>query len=258
MIALPLLLLCVLYANQGVFAGLMFIVSALAMHEFYRMALPHQRAAESSLSVVAGVLLAMGVVYATSLPLVLLSIVLPSLFLALIYLFRFHDIQTVSHDLALSLFGIMYIPLLLSHAILLRALPSGQYWVLLVFFVVMSSDTLAYFIGMKWGRHRLYEAVSPKKTVEGSLGGLAGGVLGAMLCKLSFFAELGSMDILLVGLGVGAFSQLGDLVESLFKRSFGVKDSGGMIPGHGGILDRLDSLLFAFPLTYYYATWVFA
>jgi phosphatidate cytidylyltransferase len=257
-IALPLLLLCVLYASQGLFAGILFIVSALAMHEFYRMALPQQGPLEHALAVIAGVLCSVGLVYATDSRFVLFSIVIPCLFLALVYLFRFRDIHAVSHDLAISLLGILYVPVLLSHAVLLRGLPSGRYWVLLVFFVVMASDTLAYFVGMKWGRHRLYQAVSPKKSVEGSLGGLLGGVLGALLCKLWFFADLRTLDILLVGFGVGAFSQLGDLVESLFKRSFGVKDSGALIPGHGGMLDRLDSLLFAFPLTYYYATWVFA
>ena len=258
LIALPLLILCILYSSQGLFAGLLFVVSALALHEFYRMALPQQRRLEGSLSVAAGVLCSVGLVYAGSAPFLLLSIVLPCLSLALVYLFRFQDMQTVSRDLAVSLLGLLYIPLLLSHAILLRALPAGRDWVFLVLFVVMASDTLAYFVGRTFGRHRLYEAVSPKKTVEGSLGGLVGGVLGALICKLWFFAELSFVDVLLVGVGVGAFSQLGDLVESLLKRSFGVKDSGALIPGHGGLLDRLDSLLFAFPVTYYYAVWVFA
>ena len=258
LIALPLLVLCILYSSQSLFAGLLFIVNALALHEFYRMALPKQRRLEGSLSVVAGVFCCVGLVYAASAPFLLLSIVLPCLFLALVYLFRFQDMQSVSRDLAVSLLGLMYVPLLLSHAILLRALPAGRDWVFLVLFVVMASDTLAYFVGRTFGRHRLYEAVSPKKTIEGSLGGLAGGVLGAMICKLWFFADLSGLDVLLIGLGVGAFSQLGDLVESLLKRSFGVKDSGALIPGHGGLLDRLDSLLFAFPITYYYALWVFA
>jgi phosphatidate cytidylyltransferase len=166
--------------------------------------------------------------------------------------------QTVIRDLAISLLGLLYIPLLLSHAALLRILPAGRDWIFLVLLVVMASDTLAYFVGRKWGRHRLYEAVSPKKTIEGSLAGLFGAVLGAAVSKLWFFTELSSVDVLLIGIGVGAFSQLGDLFESLLKRSFGVKDSGGLVPGHGGLLDRLDSLLFAFPVTYYYAMWVFA
>jgi phosphatidate cytidylyltransferase len=258
LIALPLLILCVLYSSQGLFAGLIFIVSALALHEFYRMALPETRRLEGSLAVAAGMFCSVGLVYATSAPALLLSIVLPCLFLALVYLFRFQDMQTVSRDLSVSLLGLLYIPLLLSHAVLLRALPAGRDWIFLVLFVVRASDTLAYFIGRKFGRHRLYEAVSPKKTIEGSLGGLAGGVLGATICKIWFFAELSSVDVILVGIGVGSFSQLGDLVESLLKRSFGVKDSGTLIPGHGGILDRLDSLLFAFPITYYYAVWMFA
>ena len=257
LIVLPLLILCILYTGQGLFAGLLFLVSALALHEFYRMALPKHRRLEASLSVAAGVLCSVGLVYASSAPFLLLSIVLPCLFLALLYLFRFQEMQTVSRDLAVSLLGLLYIPLLLSHAALLRALPAGRDWIFLVLCVVMASDSLAYFVGRKLGRHRLYEAVSPKKTIEGSLGGLLGGVLGAALCKFWFFAELSSVDVLLIGIGAGAFSQLGDLVESLLKRSFGVKDSGALIPGHGGLLDRLDSLLFAFPVTYYYALWVF-
>lgn len=257
LVALPLLILAVFYASPGLFAGGLFMVSAIALHEFYRMALPASRRLEASLAVVAGVLCCVGLVYATSLPGLLLSMTLPFLFLALVYLFRFQDIERVSRDLAVSLFGLLYIPLLLSHAVLLRNLPGGRNWIFLVLIVVMASDSMAYFVGRQWGKRRLYETVSPKKTIEGSLGGLVGSVLGAALCKLWFFAGLGFGDVLILGLGVGAFSQLGDLVESLLKRSFGVKDSGAFLPGHGGILDRLDSLLFAFPVTFCYAVWVF-
>jgi phosphatidate cytidylyltransferase len=109
---------------------------------------------------------------------------------------------------------------------------------------------------MTLGRHRLYEAISPKKSIEGAVGGLAGGVLGALAAKLWLLPQLQGVDVLLLGIGVGAFSQVGDLAESMLKRSFGVKDSGTLFPGHGGLLDRLDSLLFAFPATYYYALWL--
>lgn len=256
--ALPILILCVLYLSQGLFAGLLFVVSALALNEFYRMALPGQRRLEAMLAVAAGVLCSVGLVYSVSASAALMSIVLPTLFLSLLYLFRIQDMQGVSRDLAMSLLGIIYVPVLLSHAILLRALPAGHAWIFLVLLVVMASDSMAYFVGMKIGKHRLYERVSPKKSIEGSLGGLFGGVLGAVIAKFWFFHGLDVVDILVIGLGVGVFSQLGDLVESLFKRSFDVKDSGSLIPGHGGLLDRLDSLLFAFPVTYYYAVWVFA
>lgn len=219
------------------------------------MGLPENRRLEGAMAVAAGLLCSVGLSYATSPPAFLLSLALPCLFLMLLYLFRFQDMQSVTRDLAITLFGLLYLPLLLSHAVLLRALPEGRAWIFLVMFVVMASDSMAYFVGRTWGKHRLYEAVSPKKSIEGSCGGFAGGVLGALICKMAFFEELGAVDILFLGLGVGAFSQLGDLVESLLKRSFGVKDSGSLIPGHGGILDRLDSLLFAFPVTYYYAVW---
>lgn len=258
LVALPVLILCVLYLSQGLFAGLLFVVSALALNEFYRMALPKQRRFEAMLAVAAGVVCSVGLVYSVSAPAVLMSIVLPILFIALLFLFRVQNLESVSRDLAMAMLGIFYVPVLLSHAVLLRALPAGHAWIFLVLLVVMASDSMAYFVGMKFGKHRLYELVSPKKSIEGSIGGLVGGVAGAIICKVWFFQGLDVLDVLAIGLGVGVFSQLGDLVESLFKRSFDVKDSGSLIPGHGGLLDRLDSLLFAFPVTYYYAVWVFA
>ena len=164
-IALPILVLCVFYASQGLFSGLLFVISALALREFYRMALPGERRLEGSLSIVAGIFCCLGIVYAASPSAILLSIVLPFLLLTLVYLFRCQDMQKVSRDLAVSLFGILYIPVLLAHAVLLRALPDGRNWLFVVLFVVMASDSLAYLFGMKYGKHSLYEAVSPKKTV---------------------------------------------------------------------------------------------
>ncbi len=258
MVILPLLILAIHYSGAKLFGGLLSVVSALALHEFYRMALPHDRRLEASLSVACGVVVCAGLVFSTTLQVMLASVVFPFLCLVLIYLFRFREMQAVSRDMAISLFGLIYVPLLLAHAGLLRMLPEGRAWVFLVLAIVMASDTLAYLVGKTWGRRRLYEAVSPKKSIEGAIGGLAGGLLGAFIGKLTFFSGLNGLDVLLLGVGVGLFSQLGDLVESLLKRSFGVKDSGTLIPGHGGMLDRLDSLLFAFPMTYYYAVWVFA
>jgi phosphatidate cytidylyltransferase len=177
------------------------------------------------------------------------------LMLTIIFLLRYRSLESVGRDLALTTFGVLYVPLLLGHAGLLRQLEEGREWVFLVLLIVMISDSLAYFTGMAIGRHRLYEAISPKKSIEGSLGGLAGGVLGTFAARLWLLPQLQWADVLLLGLGIGAFSQVGDLVESMLKRSFGVKDSGTLFPGHGGMLDRLDSLLFAFPATYYYALW---
>lgn len=256
LVALPILFFCILFASRGLFAGLVFVISALALLEFYRISLPANRHFETSLSVAAGITSSLGIVYASSLHAVLISIVFPFFCLTLLYLFRFKDIHNVFRDLSITIFGLIYIPVLLSHSILLRQLPSGIDWVLLVLIVIMTSDSLAYFFGTKFGRHPLYKSVSPNKSLEGSGAGLFGGVFGAAICKISFFPELSFIDVFFLGIGVGVLGQLGDLVESLLKRSFNVKDSGTCFPGHGGLLDRLDSLLFAFPATYYYAIWV--
>ena len=119
--------------------------------------------------------------------------------------------------------------------------------------VIMSCDTFAYFVGRKIGKRKLYAAVSPNKSIEGGLGGLVGSVFAIMMVKFTFLPVLGFFDAALIGLLLGVMGQLGDLFESLLKLACQVKDSGNMIPGHGGMLDRLDSLLFAFPVVYYIA-----
>lgn len=256
-ILLPLLILFILYAGSALFNGAICVLTALALREFYAMGLPPERRAEAGLSTAVGVLLvalAVFPVFASvqaGISILLLTGVL------VLYLFRYLDIATVGRDLGITLLGLVYVAVLFSHAGLLHNLPSGRHWVFLVLFLVMASDSAAYFVGRSFGRRKLYEAISPKKTIEGSLGGLAGGVLGVAAFKLLFFPELRVVDVAVLGLGVGAVSQLGDLFESMLKRSFNVKDSGTLIPGHGGLLDRMDSLLFAFPVTYYYATWFF-
>ncbi len=118
--------------------------------------------------------------------------------------------------------------------------------------IVMTNDSAAYYTGSAFGKHRLYPLVSPKKSVEGAIGGLIGSLGGTLLAKFTFFPQLTFSDAVVTALVIGMVGQAGDLFESLLKRSFGVKDSGTIIPGHGGVLDRLDSILFAAPITYYY------
>lgn len=132
----------------------------------------------------------------------------------------------------------------------------GGEWVLLVMIYSFGSDTLGYFSGRAFGRHKLYEAVSPKKTVEGSLGGLGAGVIGALLAHFWLIPTLPLGHALALSILAAAAGQAGDLCESLIKRSVGVKDSGTLLPGHGGILDRVDALLFAAAVVYLYLTLV--
>jgi phosphatidate cytidylyltransferase len=170
------------------------------------------------------------------------------------------DPSNALYRIAATELGVVYVGLMASHLVLLRELPritgesygAGSRYVLLVFLVTWGCDTAAYLIGRRWGRHPLIERVSPKKSVEGSVGGLVFAVAFSLLAKFWFAGFLSLGQSLSLGLLVGAFGQLGDLVESLIKRDVNTKDSSGTIPGHGGVLDRFDSLLFTAPLAYYY------
>jgi len=187
----------------------------------------------------------------------IMSIAAAFLLAGLHFLYRLRDISTVSHELSLVITAFMYIPFLTTHLMMIRLLPLGSSWLLLIMLIVMTNDAAAYYIGSAFGKHRLYEAVSPKKSIEGALGGLGGSLVGAFLAKHVFFSQLGYTDIIVTALVIGIIGQLGDLFESLLKRSFKVKDSGSIFPGHGGVLDRMDSILFAAPVTYYYAVYLF-
>ena len=132
--------------------------------------------------------------------------------------------------------------------------PTGA-WVLLTMVLAWGSDTSAYFVGRKYGKTKLAPRISPKKTLEGSAGGLAASVLGAVI--MSFFLPgLGVLDAVALGVLAGAAGQAGDLLMSVLKRSSGVKDSGGILPGHGGILDRVDALAFTGPATWAYGHFI--
>ncbi len=176
------------------------------------------------------------------------------LFLLVLFISRFfvnEDIKGSVNSIGFGLLGLIFISLLLSYIILIGHLHSGRNILTLVLFDVWCVDTFAYYTGKNWGRQRLSPVVSPNKTIEGSIGGFAGGIIFAVLLWGIFFRYLPFFYVLLLSCGVGILAQLGDLAESLFKRWAGVKDSGSIFPGHGGMLDRIDSLLFILPFTYY-------
>ncbi len=156
---------------------------------------------------------------------------------------------------AVTLLGVCYVNWLLGHAISLRALPDGVHWILLLVWVTWVGETAAYVVGSLAGRHKLAPGISPGKTVEGAVAQLAASVLAALTAGGWVFPGLHLRDALAVGILLGVLGQVGDLVESALKRSVGVKDAGSVIPGHGGILDRIDGLLFNVPVLFYYVTY---
>jgi phosphatidate cytidylyltransferase len=149
----------------------------------------------------------------------------------------------------------VYCGLLASTLVGLRV-QGGTAWVVLAFVVTWANDTFAYFAGMLFGRHKLYEKVSPKKTWEGFAGGAAGSVVGALVVRATLLPELSLPLAALLGAGAAVLGPLGDFTESLLKRAAGVKDSGRLIPGHGGLLDRIDALLFVVPWVYLFVRWL--
>ena len=155
-----------------------------------------------------------------------------------------------------TLAGIAYVALLGSTIILLRELDNGRDWVYLALFSTFAVDTAAYFTGRTIGRHTMAPAISPKKTWEGFAGGYAGGFAAALLLNYFLGLRIDATPAILIGATLPAAAAAGDLFESWIKRRAGVKDASGLIPGHGGVLDRLDSLLFVFPAVYVVARWV--
>lgn len=166
----------------------------------------------------------------------------------------------VVESAAVTLFGVAWIAWTSAHLVLLRELPwaagtayaEGARYVLLVFFVTWACDTGAYAFGRAFGRIRPWRTISPRKSLEGSIGGFVTAIGAAFVARAWFAPFLGPLDALAVGALAGLFAQAGDLVESLLKRDAGSGDSSDLIPGHGGILDRFDSLYFAAPAIYYF------
>jgi phosphatidate cytidylyltransferase len=267
-VAVPLLLLLVYYDRPEPTWAVIFIASLLAMHEFFAMTLPPE---DRTAALVMGGLasaafywldphtaiayaptskLALGTIAAGSTIALILAVIVPGLY----YLFRFRDIPSVAGRYAATVAGIVYAGFLTTFLAFLKRLggENGGDAVLLVLLVAWVADTGAYFAGRFLGKAKLYEAVSPKKTWAGAWGGLAGSIAGVAVLKVFFAEWLSWLDVFLIAIPGGILGQLGDLAESLIKRSVGVKDSGSLLPGHGGILDRIDAVLFIGPYVYAY------
>ena len=252
-IALPGIWLLVWKLPQDLFAGFLGTITALGLYEYFAMALPEHRS-ERIAGVLWGMVVAAGVV--SGRPGAWGAAIAFSVITGFAFtLLRHEDLAASVHRLGLTVLGVLYVGFFVPHIVLTRQAygADGWRWALFGVYVAMGSDTGGYFAGRAWGRTKLMPAVSPSKTVEGALGAVWGAMAIALFCRWAFFPSVRFSEAICLGGVVSILAQFGDLAESALKRAFGAKDSGWIIPGHGGILDRLDSLLFPFVFVYYYA-----
>jgi phosphatidate cytidylyltransferase len=249
-VGVPLLILLVGWGPAWIFVGFFVILGTAALLEYFAMAFPGSASEQLG-----------GILFGLSLTLVVLFSRMPQAELGLsvvlvlflsIYVFMPGKLLQRWNRLAWTLLGAVYLGYLLPHWVLLFRMPHGRAWVFFVLLVIMMGDTAAYLAGTLWGKRKLVPEISPGKTIEGTLGYLAGSVVGGCLGARFLITELSAMEVIALSGVLSILGQMGDLFESLIKRVFAVKDSGRMLPGHGGLLDRLDSLIFpaVFATTY--------
>jgi phosphatidate cytidylyltransferase len=262
LLGIPLIAIVIWFGNPW-FTILVAIWGALAVLEFYRIAAINKLTLFTYFGIIWTVLFIISQnsdIISIIEPYINLNLITPLMFtllvvLSLILLLVFQQKEKAFLHWVWTLGGIIYIGWLLSHLIALRELNYGKNWVFYALFTTFTSDTFSFFIGHKWGKHQLASTISPSKTWEGAIAGIisatAFSLLFIPLTPFSLYFSYG--QAMLLGLMVSIFGQLGDLIESLFKRNMGVKESGKLVPGHGGILDRTDSIIFASVFVYYYA-----
>jgi phosphatidate cytidylyltransferase len=234
------------------FMVLVLAAVAVGQYEFYRMAQARGFHPQKALGTALGVL-AVVWFYSPLFPDENFLVLTVALLLIIAgRLFSSRPVDGALEDIATTFFGVCYVAMLFAFQVLIRTSVNGKQWIVFLYFIIWASDIGAYSIGIPFGRHRLYEKVSPKKSIEGLVGALLASTGMALLCRLWFMPVMGTWEAIVIALVLSAVGTVGDLAESLFKRAAGVKDSGGIIPGHGGILDRMDSMLVAAPVLYYY------
>jgi phosphatidate cytidylyltransferase len=245
LLVLPLLYLYIMYLPPVFFFFLLLAVSLMALYEFcsmYRLNRTFSYASFLLGSAIVGVSFFEKQYSPDVFIVAAMAIIVMRLLLK-------RDPSSALADTASPVIGLMYIPGLLSFQGQIRHI--GAEWIIFLYATVWASDSLAYYIGKGFGKRRLYREVSPNKTVAGAGGSVIGGVSGAIILRALVVPQVGMVQAIFIGIIVGIVSIIGDLVESMFKRDAGVKDSGSLIPGHGGILDKIDGSLFAGPILYW-------
>ena len=254
LLVVPLLYGAIRYLPPIAFTGVVALAGCVSLMELYRLCFP---ASSRPLAVGVGLLGCVGLIVGPHHPALLQTGLLVAVItvLSIPLLVEIPLLDSLRQG-AIVLTGMLYVGLTLSYLVLVRLLPEGELLLFFLLLVTWAADTAAYYVGTLYGQRALAPRISPKKTVEGLAGGLVGATLVAYAARWTFVPEFSNIDTLVLALFLTLAGLWGDLVESAIKRGVGVKDSGDLLPGHGGMLDRLDSLLFTAPAFYYYVTFV--
>jgi phosphatidate cytidylyltransferase len=247
-VLLPVLYFYIMYLPQGYFFFLLIFISLIAMSEFYHMYRVTGIFRYACLLLGISILGVSCIYHDRLMDIAAISVMI----LMVMRLLLKRDPVTSLADIAPLIVGLLYVPLLFSFQAELRKL--GPEWIVFLYASVWASDSMAYYIGKGIGKRKLYREVSPNKTVAGAAGSLIGGITGALILRTLIVPQITAPAALFIGATIGIISVIGDLIESMFKRDAGVKDSGIIIPGHGGILDKIDGSLFAGPVLYWVLT----
>ena len=234
---------------------LVVVLASLGLWEYFNLIGDRVDRRLRNIGILWGVLLAGGLFVGSS-QVIIAMLTFGFISVCLIRLSKAGDLGTVFQEIGYTFLGPLYVGLLLGHLTLLRATVEGREWTLLLFFTIWMGDIAAFYTGLSIGKHKLYPEISPNKTIEGAIGGAIGCFMVVTAAKVFYMDQLSVMDVAIISIGIAVMGQLGDLCESMFKRAAGVKDSGNLIPGHGGVLDRFDSVLFAAPFLYYYLVFI--
>ncbi len=250
-VAVPLLFAVIVYGSKEVFLALVVLLSIGGIAEYGQLSFGDGLCIEKIEGYVAALILPFAA-YAGGLEMV--ASWTGALFMCAFLIFL-GDLKGPAFDmdrLYKVVFGMLYVPLMISHLVLLRNDERGVLWIFLMIVIAFAGDFTAFYVGRKLGRNKLMPHVSQGKTVEGAVGSVAGSVIGCLIFRSWFFPDLAVHHAIIMGLVGNMVGELGDLCESVLKRSAGVKDSGTIFPGHGGVLDRLDCILFIGPFICYY------
>jgi len=250
-VIIPFLFAYIVWGGPLLFALLIWVGLLVGTYEYFHLTGAERAGGEIGLHGVLGTIALLGT-YFRGLEGLFGSLIFNFIILVIYLVLTFKEDGLFFDRLGKDLFALCYLPLLLPFFILLRGGPQGIQWIFFVLAVNYAGDTAAYYTGRTFGRNKLAPAVSPKKTREGSIGGLAANSLMAWIFQQTLFKPVSAGEMILLGLTVGILSQFGDLLESMLKRASGVKDSGNLFPGHGGFLDRVDSLLLPAPVVYFF------